>query len=309
MTLPHLLSALNLPPSKTWVVPRFMRFLAHNGLFTIVRVHDDNGEEEEKEKEAYALTPASELLVEGTKYCFFPVIKSTLVHETIDATLRIGDWIRGEELSVFDTAHGVSFWDLIHNNPELMIAFNESMASDSQIVSLALRDCNSVFEGVESVVDVGGGNGATGKIICEAFPQLQYIVLDLPSVVSNLTGNANLNYVGGDMFVSIPQAHAVLLKWVLHDWNDGDCIKILKNCKKSISQKGKVIIIDTVINNEEQDDEMTSVKLLFDINMAATLSAKERNEKEWKQLFVEAGFTNYKIYPIFGFRSLIELYV
>ncbi|MED6213454.1 hypothetical protein PIB30_093508, partial [Stylosanthes scabra] len=98
--------------------------------------------------------------------------------------------------------------------------------------------------------------------------------------------------------------------WVLHDWNDEDCIKILKSCKKSISKKGKVIIIDVVINNEEQDeeDETTQLKLLSDINMAAIFGAKERSEKEWKQLFIKAGFNNYKIFPIFGFRSLIEVY-
>ncbi|MED6177124.1 hypothetical protein PIB30_094972 [Stylosanthes scabra] len=227
----------------------------------------------------------------------------------IGATLRMGEWIRGEESSVFETALGVSFWDLIHKSPEMMSSFNESMAGDSQMVNVALRDCSFVFEGIESIVDVGGGNGTTAKIICEAFPELQFTVLDLPPVVANFNTSGNLKYVGGDMFESIPQADAVLLKWVLHDWNDEDCIKILKNCKKSISEKGKVIIIDVVINNEEQDeDEMTPIKLLSDINMAAIFGAKERSEKEWKQLFIEAGFNNYKIFPIFGFRSLIEIY-
>ncbi|MED6205543.1 hypothetical protein PIB30_018530 [Stylosanthes scabra] len=311
ITLPHLLSALNLPPSKTWVVPRFMRFLAHNGLFAIVRVHDDNDDTEEEEKEAYALTPASELLVEGTNHCLSSILfDGALAEKMMGATLRMEEWIRGEESSVFETAVGVSFWDLIHKDPEMMRSFNESMAGDSQMVNVALRDCGFVFEGIESVVDVGGGNGTTAKIICEAFPDLQFTVLDLPPVVANFTTSGNLRYVGGDMFESIPQAHAVLLKWVLHDWNDEDCIKILKNCKRSISEKGKVIIIDVVINNEEQDEEdtMTPIKLLSDINMVAMFGAKERSEKEWKQLFIEAGFNNYKIFPIFGFRSLIEVY-
>ncbi|MED6159983.1 hypothetical protein PIB30_047351 [Stylosanthes scabra] len=306
ITLFHLLSALNLPPSKNWVVPRLMRLLAHNGLFAIVRLQE-NGEEQEKE--AYTLTPASELLVEGSSHCLSAIVKDTPDYNTFGAALRMGDWIRGEDRSIFDTAFGVSFWDLTHKNPEKFVAFNESMASDSQMVNLALRDCKSVFEGIESVVDVGGGNGATGKIICEAFPELKYTVFDLPPVVANLNRIGNLSYVGGDMFVSIPQADAVLLKWVLHDWNDEDCIKILKNCKKSISEKGKVIIIDVVIDDEEQEeDEMTPTKLLFDVEMAVVFGAKERSKKEWKQLTKEAGFNNYKISPIFGFRSLIEVY-
>ncbi|MED6217727.1 hypothetical protein PIB30_020358 [Stylosanthes scabra] len=310
ITLAHLLSALNLPPSKNWVVPRLMRLLAHNGIFAIVRVHDDdNREEEEEEKEAYALTPASELLVEGSSHCLSATVMDAPDHKTFSAALRMGDWTRGEDRSIFDTAFGASFWDLTHKNPDKFVAFNESMASDSQMVNLALRDCKSVFEGIESVVDVGGGNGATGKIMCEAFPELKYTVFDLPPVVANLNRIGNLSYVGGDMFQSIPQADAVLLKWVLHNWNDEDCIKILKNCKKSISEKGKVIIIDVVIDDEEQEeDEMTATKLLFDIEMAVLFGAKERSKKEWKQLIKEAGFNNYKISPIFGFRSLIEVY-
>jgi len=75
-----------------------------------------------------------------------------------------------------------------------------------------LRGCNWVFEGVESIVDVGGGTGITAKTICEAFPNMKCIVLDRPSVVENLPGTNNLTYVGGDMFKSIPKADAILLK-------------------------------------------------------------------------------------------------
>ena len=93
-----------------------------------------------------------------------------------------------------------------------MIAFNEAMASDSQMVNLAVRDCKEVFEGLDSIVDVGGGTGTTSRIICEAFPNLKCIVFDLPHVVAGLSGGKNWNYVGGDMFKLIPQGDAVLLK-------------------------------------------------------------------------------------------------
>ena len=97
---------------------------------------------------------------------------------------------------------------------------------------------------------------------------------------------------------------------VLHNWNDENCIKILEKCRDSISSKdniGKVIIIDTIINEKLDDPDMTQTKLSLDIIML-TMNGKERSEKEWKQLFIEAGFKHYKIFPIFGFRSLIEVY-
>ena len=68
-----------------------------------------------------------------------------------------------------------------------------------------------------------------------------------------------------------------------------------------------MIIIDTIINEKLDDPDMTQTKLSLDIIML-TMNGKERSEKEWKQLFIEAGFKHYKIFPIFGFRSLIEVY-
>lgn len=103
-----------------------------------------------------------------------------------------------------------------------------------------------------------------------------------------------------------------LLQWILHDWNDDDCVKILQNCKEALLRKGKegkVIIIDTVINEKQDEHEMTEVKLYFDIIMMASFNGKERDEKNWKHIFNKAGFEYYKIFPIFGFRSVIELYV
>lgn len=102
-----------------------------------------------------------------------------------------------------------------------------------------------------------------------------------------------------------------LLQWVLHDWADDDCIKILKNAKEAISRNekgGKVIIIDTVLNEKEDKPELLETQLLLNVLLSAELNSKERSEEEWKQLFLKAGFTKYQIFPIFGFRSLIVLH-
>ncbi|KAK2359290.1 isoflavone 7-O-methyltransferase [Trifolium repens] len=167
------------------------------------------------------------------------------------------------------------------------------MESDSRVVKLALRDCKSVFDGLVSLVDVEGGTGNTSKIICETFPMLKCIVLDLPQVVADLSGNGNLSFMGGNMFHSIPRTDTILLKWILHNWNDEGCVKILKNCKEAVSRNdkgGKIIIIDTVINEKQDEHEMTEVKLFFDIIMMASFNAKERDEENWKKIFNEAGY-------------------
>ncbi|KAJ1395812.1 Winged helix-like DNA-binding domain superfamily [Sesbania bispinosa] len=284
ITLSELVSALQVPQAKATCIQRLMRLLAHNDIFIILKM-DDNIEG----KEAYALTPTSQLLVKGTDHCL-----SSMVQLLNDPTLvglyhQLGKWTFGEELTIVETALGLgSYWDFINQNPTHLKIFNEAMESDSHLIRLALRDCRSVFEGLDSLVDVGGGTGNTG-----------------------LTGSNNLSFVGGNIFKSIPHADAILLKLLLHNWSDDDCIKILKNCKEAISGKGKggkLIIIDIVINEKQDEHEMTELKLLLDVVMMTSVNGKERDEKDWKRLLMKAGFEHYKIFCTSGAWSLIELY-
>jgi hypothetical protein len=102
------------------------------------------------------------------------------------------------------------------------------------------------------------------------------------------------------------------LQWILHDWSDEECVKILKNCKVAIEKKGKegkVVIIDMVLDNEKENiNESVETQLFFDMLMMVLLKGKERNNKEWVKLISSAGFSNFKITPILGLRSVIEIY-
>ncbi|QHO27783.1 hypothetical protein HN873_022106 [Arachis hypogaea] len=70
----------------------------------------------------------------------------------------------------------------------------------------------------------------------------------------------------------------------------------------------KVIVIDMVVEDENSDHESLETQLFFDIMMMVGLKGKERNKEEWANLIFSAGFGNYKIIPILGLRSLIEIY-
>ncbi|KOM47202.1 hypothetical protein LR48_Vigan07g090600 [Vigna angularis] len=208
---------------------------------------------------------------------------------------------------------GNRFGSMLAVIPDLTSYLNDAMASDAQLItSSVIEKCKGVFMGLESLVDVGGGTGTMGKVIAASFPQLECIVFDLPHVVSGLQGSENLKYVGGDMFEEIPPTDAILLKWILHDWSDEECVSILKKCKEAIAKKGKegkVIIIDMVMDNEVKDEEYVETQLFFDMLMMVLVKGKERNEKEWVKLFSSAGFNNYTITPVLGSRSLIQIYL
>lgn len=103
------------------------------------------------------------------------------------------------------------------------------------------------------------------------------------------------------------------LQWILHDWDDEECIKILKKCKESIPKSGgKVIIIEAIIEaekGEKKNKKLSDVGLMFDlVMMAHTNRGKERTAQEWAFLIHQAGFTTHTITPIQAIQSLIQCF-
>ncbi|KAK6917620.1 Protein of unknown function DUF599 [Dillenia turbinata] len=301
ITLPELVSALQISPTRASCLQRLMRVLVRSGFFAERKVHEN------QEDEGYVLTLSSSLLVKDNSTSLSKFAQGMLDPSLVTPWHFLGDWFRGNELTPFETAHGMGFWDYADQSPQFNTIFNNAMTSDSQLARVVIQDCKETFEGLKSLVDVGGSGGIIAGAVSESFPHVQCTVFDLPHVIANVPKNKNLDYVGGDMFQSIPSADVILFKLVLHALKDDDCLKVLKCSREVIPSNGKVIIIDIVMNDNPAADEMLETKLFFDMLMMVVVTGRERSEKEWKKLFLEAGFSGYKIKPILGLRSLIEV--
>ena len=97
---------------------------------------------------------------------------------------------------------------------------------------------------------------------------------------------------------------------MLHAWNDGECVTILKNCKEAVEKvdRGKVVIIDIVLKKGDDSPESRDAKLNYDFMTMVLTNGRERSEEDWKKLFIEAGFSSYKITATIGIRSFIEVF-
>ncbi|KAH6764042.1 hypothetical protein C2S51_015291 [Perilla frutescens var. frutescens] len=239
-----------------------------------------------------------------------PYVRAMLDPNFMDPFHHLSEWLRNKCPSPFVLKHGKTIWEYAGIDPSWNQLFNESMANDARLVtSILVKECRHVFEGLGTMVDVGGGTGEVARTVTDAFPGLKGIVLDLPHVVANLQGSENLRYVGGDMFDSIPHADAVLLKWILHDWSDEACVKLLEKCKEAITPNGgKVIVVEMILDDKKGDHKATETQLFFDALMMTANIGKERSEKEWANLFFAAGFKTYKIHPVLRLRSVIEVF-
>jgi O-methyltransferase domain len=55
-------------------------------------------------------------------------------------------------------------------------------------------------------------------------------------------------FTGADFFSSVPGgADAYIMRWIIHDWNDEDSLKILRNCRTAIRRDGTLLIVDSVL--------------------------------------------------------------
>ncbi|XAR53237.1 Trans-resveratrol di-O-methyltransferase [Bertholletia excelsa] len=207
MTLAELVTALPINPSKAQAVLRLMRVLVHFNFFSKEKVKEND------EEDGYSLTPASRLLLKDEPLRIRPFFFPFLDQPMIAPWHHMSEWFQNDDPTPFHTAYGRGLWEHATQEPRLSQLVNEAMASDSLLVmEVLIKERKGVFEGLNLLVDVGGGTGALAMAMVDAFPNINITVLDLPHVIAGLQGKENLSYVGGDMFKAIPSADAVLLK-------------------------------------------------------------------------------------------------
>jgi hypothetical protein len=164
------------------------------------------------------------------------------------------------------------------------------------------------FSGFTKIVDVGGGHGALLRGILERCPNAAGVLCDLPSVVAGASEiehssvAARCELVGTDMFQSVPAGgDAYVLKRIVHDWSDAEAARILRNCRRAIAERGRLLVIETVVKPPNQPDPAK----LMDLNMLVLLTGRERTEEEFRELYTLAGFKLTRVVPALRL-SIIE---
>lgn len=191
--------------------------------------------------------------------------------------------------------------------------FDEAMSSYSASqTALALQALEAYdFSGVSHLCDVGGGHG---HLICgflARYPHLRGSVLERPEVIADQSrlwaGKLGLSdrceYVPGDMFEAVPSADAYVMKLILHDWNDDECVQILRTLHRCATDQGRVFIVEHLVT----EPDVPHFAKLFDIHMMCWGTGRERTEAEYAALLERAGWKYRQTwYPPSGMMGIVE---
>ncbi|KAG8081210.1 hypothetical protein GUJ93_ZPchr0007g3088 [Zizania palustris] len=318
-TVAGLLDEIGLHPSKLPYLRRLMRALTVSGIFATAKQQYSPTMAEDATsigETVYVLTPASRLLVGDRPSAAMSALLNPRPETGFAMFFKLEEWFRqddGASGTLFKMAHGVtSPWDLAKEDSLYNRCLNEACVIDTSFVmDVALRGSGGdVFRGLTSLVDVGGGYGAAALAIAKAFPDVKCTVMDLEQVICEAPDDGLVQFVAGDMFEFVPPAQAALLKNVLDCWSDDDCVKILRQCKKAIPTRdagGKVIIVNVAVGSGPNSIAVKEAQVLYDMYMMS-IDGTEREEHEWRKIFLESGFSDYRIMPILGYQSIIEVF-
>lgn len=96
-----------------------------------------------------------------------------------------------------------------------------------------------------------------------------------------------LTAAGGDFFKSVlAGGNVYLLRYILHDWNDAECVQVLQNCRVATIQNAKLLCSGDSLGTVGADDLVVPMQ---DLNMLAVLHGRERTLAEFDKLFDRAG--------------------
>lgn len=201
----------------------------------------------------------------------------------------------------FDQVFGMPVWDWRKVNTAQGAMFQSWTAKACARQAEAIVEVIDLGD-VRIVADIGGGSGALLAELLTAHPEMSGILFDQPQAVASARpllrdfGVAErVQCVGGDFLAPFAvQADLYLLKSVLHDWDDREAHAILNNCRGSMSDKARIVIIEDLLPARALDDPAT---ILLDLHMMVVTGGRERSLEEIDALLSRSGLTLLRAVP------------
>lgn len=195
--------------------------------------------------------------------------------------------------SAFEHVFGRPYFEYCAENLEAAALFNDLMSRASRERADAIVAAYD-FSRAQLVIDLGGGNGTLLSAILAAHPQARGAVYDRVEVVPE--AEAYLAHqglaergraLGGSFFERVPDgADVFILSHVIHDWDDQQAQRILRNCAAAMRPESRLLLIEEVLSERVAEGPAT---ILADLAMMLLTSGFERTRAEYERLLTSSG--------------------
>ena len=194
----------------------------------------------------------------------------------------------------FEHVFGRSRWDMLADDPHGAARFNAHMV---EITSRVAAGFVRAYElnGIASVVDVGGGNGALLAAVLKANPGVKGVLFDLPAGIAGAreflesAGVADRTTLAeGSFFESVPPGDLHMLKSIVHDWDDKHATQILRTCRRAMEPSGRLVLVERILPERIEGPASGLDAIMLDLHMMVVLGGRERTTQEFRELLAAA---------------------
>ncbi len=176
----------------------------------------------------------------------------------------------------YDKVFGMPFWDDLQTHPDLAASFDTIIGPAGHSTPNPEFQISGGWESIQTVVDVGGGTGAMLAEILRKWQHLRGILVDLPRTITKADEmfkaagvHKRVTTIGQSFFDPLPIGGDIyLLRGILNDWPDSECVAILKRCAEAAlanrngRQTSRVVVLKSVRPDDAPKDLVIEMVLL-----------------------------------------------
>lgn len=212
------------------------------------------------------------------------------LHEQLLGTLRTGRKADSHQSAVQE-------WERGQMPPGLAQAITAYMDAHSRAAALAVAQ-QPLWQGVGSMLDVGGGSAIFSLEVARHHPGLRATVYEIPAICVEADGYIRAAGLGGrvsthagNMFTEDwPTGFAVqFLSNIFHDWSDATCALLARKSFESLPPGGRIVLHEMLMDDDGCGPLATAC---FSLLMLLGTRGRQYTLGELRVLLEQAGFVD-----------------